>query len=140
VPLLHRSQFYLGFRGRETFYWDAEHRRLTWLHASLKAAKGNARALAQHPLAGAADALNKERADLARRLKGVPDPERAQLYAHFGVDAGGKARKRALAARLWANPGDVALRGASAELVLRLHGQEPGQDLNIVFQPLFIRR
>ena len=28
VPLVHRSRFYLAFRGRETFYYEAEHRRL----------------------------------------------------------------------------------------------------------------
>ena len=37
VPLLHRSQFLLAFRGRETFYFEAEHRRLTWLKSSLAA-------------------------------------------------------------------------------------------------------
>ena len=37
VPLLHRSQFLLAFRGRETFYFEAEHRRLTWLRSSLAA-------------------------------------------------------------------------------------------------------
>ena len=36
-PLLHRSQFLLAFRGRETFYFEAEHRRLTWLRSSLAA-------------------------------------------------------------------------------------------------------
>ncbi len=28
VPLVHRSRFYLAFKGRETFYYEAEHRRL----------------------------------------------------------------------------------------------------------------
>ena len=28
VPLVHRSRFFLAFRGRETFYYEAEHRRL----------------------------------------------------------------------------------------------------------------
>ena len=35
VPLLHRSQFLIAFRGRETFYYEAEHRRLTWLKSTL---------------------------------------------------------------------------------------------------------
>ena len=33
VPLLYRSRFFLAFRGRETFYFEAEHRRLTWLRS-----------------------------------------------------------------------------------------------------------
>lgn len=28
VPLVHRSRFYLAFKGCETFYYEAEHRRL----------------------------------------------------------------------------------------------------------------
>ena len=135
IPLLHRSQFYLGFRGRETFYWDAEHRRLAWLHASLKAARSDPKQLARHPLAGAAQALARERDELARRLRSLSEGERLHLYADFGVDGSGKARKKALAAKLWADAADVTLRGASSELVLRLHNQEPGQDLSIVFSP-----
>ena len=135
IPLLHRSQFYLGFRGRETFYWDAEHRRLAWLHASLKAARSDPKQLARHPLAGAGQALVRERADLARRLRSLSEGERLHLYSDFGVDGTGKARKKALAAKLWADSADVTLRGASSELVLRLHNQEPGQDLSIVFSP-----
>jgi hypothetical protein len=41
VPLLHRSQFLLAFRGRETFYFEAEHRRLSWLKSSLTSAGWN---------------------------------------------------------------------------------------------------
>jgi hypothetical protein len=129
IPLLHRSRFFLGFRGRETFYFEAEHRRLAWLQASLR---GGGRA---HPLAGAAEALARERADLAKRLRKLAPEERARLFARFGVDAASKARKRALAAKLWAEPADAEHRGASAELVLRLHGLEPGQDLAVVFAP-----
>ena len=138
IPLLHRSQFYLGFRGRETFYWDAEHRRLAWLQSSFKAAKHDAKLLARHPLAGAADALARERADLARRLRSLPDEERIRLYGDFGIEPHSKARKKALATKLWVDANDVTLRGASAELVLRLHGQDPGQDLGVVFHPTFL--
>lgn len=31
IPLMHRSRFYLAFRGREMFYFDAEKRRLEYL-------------------------------------------------------------------------------------------------------------
>jgi Domain of unknown function (DUF3490) len=37
VSLLHRSRFYLAFRGRETFYYEAEHRRLCYLRSQLEA-------------------------------------------------------------------------------------------------------
>ena len=35
VPLIHRSRFYLAFRGREVFYFEAEKRRLTWLQSEM---------------------------------------------------------------------------------------------------------
>ena len=35
VPLIHRSRFYLAFRGRELFYFEAELRRLTWLQSEM---------------------------------------------------------------------------------------------------------
>lgn len=35
VPLIHRSRFYLAFRGREMFYFEAECRRLTWLQSEI---------------------------------------------------------------------------------------------------------
>jgi hypothetical protein len=134
IPLLHRSRFYLGFRGRETFYFEAEHRRLAWLQASLRGAG------AAHPLAGAATALARERMDLERRLRTLAEEERARLCARFGVDAGGKRRKRALAGKLWIDVADAGHLGASAELVLRLHGLEPGQDLAVVFAPPSLAR
>ena len=82
-----------------------------------------------------AQALARERDELARRLRSLSEGERLHLYEDFGVDGSGKARKKALAAKLWADAADVTLRGASSELVLRLHNQEPGQDLSIVFSP-----
>ena len=35
VPLVHRSRFFLAFRGRETFYYEAEHRRLIHQHSQV---------------------------------------------------------------------------------------------------------
>ena len=35
VPLVHRSRFYLAFKGRETFYYEAEHRRLIHHHSQV---------------------------------------------------------------------------------------------------------
>lgn len=37
VPLVHRSRFYLAFKGRETFYYEAEHRRLVHQHSQVHA-------------------------------------------------------------------------------------------------------
>jgi hypothetical protein len=61
APLLHRSRFLLGFRGRETFFFEAEHRRLAWMHVLQKAARGAKRPSvpggAEAAVAGAAEAL-----------------------------------------------------------------------------------
>lgn len=35
VPLIHRSRFVLSFRGKETFYFEGEHRRLEWMRGRL---------------------------------------------------------------------------------------------------------
>ena len=35
VPLLHRARFFLAFRGREAFYFEAERRRLEWIASDM---------------------------------------------------------------------------------------------------------
>lgn len=35
VPLIHRSRFYLAFRGKELFFFDSELRRLRWLQSEI---------------------------------------------------------------------------------------------------------
>lgn len=35
VPLIHRSRFFLAFRGREAFYFETEKRRLAWLQSEI---------------------------------------------------------------------------------------------------------
>ena len=41
VPLIHRSRFYLAFRGREVFYFEAEKRRLAWLQSEMGNPEGS---------------------------------------------------------------------------------------------------
>lgn len=43
VPLIHRSRFVLAFRGKETFYFEAEHRRLEWIKSQLEAGAASSR-------------------------------------------------------------------------------------------------
>lgn len=47
VPLIHRSRFYLAFRGRELFYFEAELRRLSWLQSEIGSPDDPNPALAQ---------------------------------------------------------------------------------------------
>lgn len=42
IPLSYRSRFYLGFKGKELFYFELEHRRLEW-QRSQQLAAGNHR-------------------------------------------------------------------------------------------------
>lgn len=87
LPLVYLSS--QGFRGRETFYYEAEHRRLCWLQATLAPSGAPCRG---HPLVGAEAALVRERADLAKRMRSLTDEEREAIYTQWGVDPETKAR------------------------------------------------
>ncbi|CAG9462974.1 unnamed protein product [Pedinophyceae sp. YPF-701] len=132
TPLVHRSRFVLGFRGKETFYFEVEHRRLTWERSKLDGPGPEARE-ARRALQHAATVLEEERKWLAGEIRRrYPRGEaRDQLYRSFGVDLSDKNRKVQLTARLWSRTttSDAAGVHATCRLVLRLYGERPSDHM-----------
>ncbi|CAK9312145.1 unnamed protein product [Citrullus colocynthis] len=129
VSIIHRSQFYLLFKGDEAdqIYLEVEMRRLTWLQDHL-AEFGNASPahFGDEPTISRSSsmrALRREREFLAKRLTSrLSAEERDALYIKWEVPLEGKQRKIQFVNKLWTNPHDPKHIQDSAEIVAKLVG------------------
>ncbi|KAL3512225.1 hypothetical protein ACH5RR_024942 [Cinchona calisaya] len=128
VSIIHRTQFYLLFKGdpADQIYMEVELRRLTWLQQHL-AELGNASPArtGNEPtisLSSSMRALKKEREFLAKRLKRLPEEEREALYIKWEVPLEGQQRRIQFIDKLWRNPHDEKHVKDSAEIVAKLVG------------------
>ncbi|KAE9586063.1 putative plus-end-directed kinesin ATPase [Lupinus albus] len=130
VSIIHRTQFYLLFKGdpADEIYMEVELRRLTWLQQHL-AEIGNA-SPAPHvgdeptvSLSSSMKALKREREFLAKRLTSRMTPEeRDALYIKWDVPLDGKQRRLQFVSKLWTDPHDPRHVLESAEIVAKLVG------------------
>ncbi|OIW11942.1 hypothetical protein TanjilG_02149 [Lupinus angustifolius] len=130
VSIIHRTQFYLLFKGDQAdeIYMEVELRRLTWLQQHL-AEIGNA-SPAPHvgdeptvSLSSSMRALKREREFLAKRLTSRLTPEeRDALYIKWDVPLDGKQRRLQFVNKLWTDPHDPRHVQESAEIVAKLVG------------------
>ncbi|KAL6965936.1 Kinesin-like protein nack2 [Sarracenia purpurea var. burkii] len=130
VSIVHRTQFYLLFRGdpADQIYMEVELRRLTWLEQHL-AELGNASpALLGDEPAGSVSssirALKQEREYLAKRVSSkLTAEEREVLYVKWDIPPEGKQRRRLqLVNKLWTDPLNMQHVEESAEIVAKLVG------------------
>lgn len=129
VSIIHRTQFYLLFKGdpADQIYMEVEMRRLTWLQQHL-AQIGNASPahVGDEPtisLSSSIRALRREREFLAKRLTSrLTAEERDVLYMKWDVPLEGKQRKIQFVNKLWTNPHDARHVQESAEIVAKLVG------------------
>ncbi|KAB1212489.1 Kinesin-like protein NACK1 [Morella rubra] len=129
VSIIHRTQFYLLFKGdpADQIYMEVELRRLTWLQQHL-AELGNASPahVGDDPpisLSSSIRALKREREFLAKRLTSrLTADERDALYIKWDVPLDGKQRKMQFINKLWTDPHDTNHVQESAELVAKLVG------------------
>ncbi|KAI5067019.1 hypothetical protein GOP47_0017547 [Adiantum capillus-veneris] len=132
VSIIHRSQFYLLFKGdpADQVYMEVELRRLAWLQEHFDAATA-----VDYPdtdgetdgdsasLAASCRALKKEREQIAKRMgTSLTEEERQEVYQRWGVPLGAKQRKLQVAYRVWTNPHDQVHLQDSADLVARVMG------------------
>ena len=118
VPLRHRSQFLLAFRGRETFYFEAEYRRLSWLKESLVTAAGwrvpddddGRRSVGTEDVAALPPLLREAERKLARErrhLRGMArrleQPQLEAIFTQWGIPLRSKRRKLRLVNLLWSD-------------------------------------
>lgn len=142
VSIIHRTQFYLLFKGdpADDIYMEVELRRLTWLEQHF-AELGNASPAngADDPivsLASSARDLKREREYLARLMRSrFSSEEREMLFAKWEISLEGKQRKLQLVQKLWTNPYSKQHIQESAEIVARLVGFcEPGHVSKEMFE------
>ncbi|KAJ1387742.1 P-loop containing nucleoside triphosphate hydrolase [Sesbania bispinosa] len=131
VSIIHRTQFYLLFKGdpADQIYMEVELRRLTWLQQHLEEL-GNASPAPHHvgdeptiSLSSSMRALKREREFLAKRLTSRFTPEeREALYIKWDVPLEGKQRRMQFVSKLWTDPHDQKHVQESAEIVAKLVG------------------
>ncbi|XP_047313258.1 kinesin-like protein NACK2 [Impatiens glandulifera] len=130
VSLIHRTQFYLLFRGDndDQIYLEVELRRLTWLEHQL-AEVGNASPalLSDEPatsVSSSIKALKQEREYLAKKVSSkLTMEEREMIYLKWEVPMEGKQRRRMqLVNKLWTDPLNMKHVKESAEVVAKLVG------------------
>ncbi|KAL3716282.1 hypothetical protein ACJRO7_007962 [Eucalyptus globulus] len=137
VSIIHRTQFYLLFKGdpADQIYMEVELRRLTWLQHHL-AELGNASPahVGDEPivsLSSSIRALKREREFLAKRLTSrLTAEEREALYIKWDVPLEGKQRKLQFVSKLWTDPHDPQHIQESAEIVAKLVGFSGGGNMS----------
>ncbi|KAL5544803.1 hypothetical protein UlMin_008587 [Ulmus minor] len=137
VSIIHRTQFYLLFKGdpADQIYMEVELRRLTWLQQHL-AQLGNASParVGDEPtisISSSIRALRREREFLAKRLTSrLNAEEREILYMKWDVPLEGKQRKLQFVNKLWTNPHDTRHIQESAEIVAKLVGFSEGGNMS----------
>eukprot|EP00258_Populus_trichocarpa_P021563 XP_024437582.1 kinesin-like protein NACK1 isoform X2 [Populus trichocarpa] len=129
VSIIHRTQFYLLFKGdpADQIYMEVELRRLTWLQQHL-AELGNASPahFGDEPtisLSSSIRALKREKEFLAKRLTSrLTAEERDELYIKWNVPLDGKQRRLQFVNKLWTDPHDAKHIQESADIVAKLVG------------------
>ncbi|CAD6338019.1 unnamed protein product [Miscanthus lutarioriparius] len=128
VSIIHRTQFYLLFRGdkADQIYIEVEVRRLVWLQQHFAEVGDASPGAVDDPavsLISSMKALRNEREFLARRMGSrLTDEERERLFIKWQVPLDAKQRKLQLVNKLWTDPNDPTHIEESADLVARLVG------------------
>ncbi|KDP33977.1 hypothetical protein JCGZ_07548 [Jatropha curcas] len=129
VSIIHRTQFYLLFKGdpSDQIYMEVELRRLSWLEQHLSELGNASPALLGDEPAGSVSssikALKQEREYLAKRVSSkLTAEEREMLYAKWEVPPVGKQRRQQLVNKLWTDPLNMKHIQESAEIVAKLVG------------------
>ncbi|CAI0450720.1 unnamed protein product [Linum tenue] len=139
VPIIHRTQFYLLFKGdpADEIYMEVELRRLTWLQQHLAelgdASPARVVGAADEPtvsLSSSRRALKREREFLAKRLTRLGVEEREAWLMKWDVPLDGKHRRLQFISKLWRDPHDSRHVQESAEIVARLVGLYQGGNLS----------
>ncbi|EEF52669.1 ATP binding protein, putative [Ricinus communis] len=125
VPLVHRSYFFLIFKGdpSDNVYLEVELRRLYFLKDT--SARGTNTLIDTQivSLNSSLKSLNREREHLARQLqKKFTKRERVELYVRWGIDLDTKQRSLQLIRRLWTDTKDLKHMRESSVLVAKLIG------------------
>ncbi|XP_050232141.1 kinesin-like protein KIN-7F [Mercurialis annua] len=125
VPLVHRSYFFLLFKGdpSDNVYLEVELRRLYFLKDT--SVRGTNALIDTQivSLNSSLKSLNRERENLSRQLqRKFIKKERDELYLRWGIDLETKQRSLQLVRRLWTDTKDWKHMKESSMLVVKLVG------------------
>ncbi|KAK9021931.1 hypothetical protein V6N11_011893 [Hibiscus sabdariffa] len=137
VSIIHRTQFYLLFKGdpADQIYMEVELRRLNWLQQHFTEIGNASPAIAgDEPtvsLSSSIKALKREMEFLAKRLTTrLSFDERDALYIKWNVPLDGKHRRLQFINKLWTDPHDPKHIEESAQIVAKLVGFCEGGNLS----------
>ncbi|KAL4367480.1 hypothetical protein GQ457_05G012530 [Hibiscus cannabinus] len=123
VPLVHRTYFFLLFKGdpKDYIYMEVEHKRLSFL----KNAFTNGNQMVENgrvlTCASSEKALRRERQMLSQRMcKRLPQVEREKLFLKWGIELNVNQRSLKLANLLWSDCKDMEHIAESAAIVAKL--------------------
>ncbi|PKA55403.1 Kinesin-like protein NACK1 [Apostasia shenzhenica] len=129
VSIIHRTQFFLLFRGdpADQIYVEVELRRLNWLQQHFASIPDSSPAQSgdepSMSLFSSVKALRQEREFLSKRMNSrLTEEERRRLYIKWQVPLEGKQRKLQLVNKLWTDPNETKHIEESADIVARLVG------------------
>ncbi|XP_004293191.1 PREDICTED: kinesin-like protein NACK2 [Fragaria vesca subsp. vesca] len=143
VPLVHRSHFFLLYKGdpSDFLYLEVELRRLTALRDTFSDGSNRSSVSDRHALTPASSlkALKKEREMLSKKVhRRFSRKDRERLYQKWGIRLNTKERSLQLTNYLWTSTMDMGHIRESATLVAKLIGlaeplQAPKEILGISF-------
>ncbi|CDP07439.1 unnamed protein product [Coffea canephora] len=119
IPLVHRTYFFLVFKGdpSDSIYMEVELRRLSFLKASQQTNT------VKNGQSSSTRALKREREMLSSlMLKKLSNTERMALFQKWGIGLKTKRRRLQLCQRLWTDTKDMDHIKGSAALVAKLVG------------------
>lgn len=143
VPLVHRTYFFLLFKGNklDSVYMEVELRRLYFLKESFSHGSGAVKDDQPLTLASSKRALNREREMLIKQVqKRFSRKEMETIYQKWGIDLDSKQRKLQLVRRIWSDIRDMNHIRESAALVAKLVGfivssEAPQEIFGLSFSP-----
>ncbi|XP_034674880.1 kinesin-like protein KIN-7F isoform X2 [Vitis riparia] len=143
VPLVHRTYFFLLFKGNklDSVYMEVELRRLYFLKESFSHGSGAVKDDQPLTLASSKRALNSEREMLIKQVqKRFSRKEMETIYQKWGIDLDSKQRKLQLVQRIWSDIRDMNHIRESAALVAKLAGfivpsEAPQEIFGLSFSP-----
>ncbi|KAL2477038.1 ATP binding microtubule motor family protein [Forsythia ovata] len=137
VPLVHRTYFFLLFKGdfTDSIYIEVEHRRLSFLKETFSNGNPSVQNGRTLSLASSKKALRREREMLSRLVyKRYTDNERNRIFQEWGISLNSKRRRLQLVHQLWSDVKDMDHITKSAAIVAKLIGfSEQGQALKEMF-------
>ncbi|KNA07298.1 hypothetical protein SOVF_173190 [Spinacia oleracea] len=125
IPLVHRTYFYLLFKGdtSDKIYMEVELRRLSFIKNRFDQGQKIVMDGEVFTPSSSIRALNLEREMLMRQMyKKIPIQERESIFDKWGITMNSKQRRQQLARRLWKDTKDMQHIRESATLVAKLVG------------------